>query len=379
MTKLVFWSSVDPSPTLKQLIEKLSLKGYDSDVNYLISNDSYRIKDNIILKLILKFKMYIAYPVYVVYKLLTDRNSAINIVTTNTFYTPLIVLLFSPKQNKTIHLVWDLYPNIIYYVDHKNYFLESFIVRNILYSISSRIFKRSDANIFLTEKIKENTLNTYKYVSNPQIIPVSSNNFFVYNDEKFNKINDIKIYYIGNFGIFHNVNLLIDFFKNNNQNVKNYSFHFYSSGSNYDKLKKFILNNHNDLINNVVFFNNSLNSIDYINLMNSICLSLVSLSSNADQFLFPSKVFSAMAAGQAILAICDFDSELAKLIIDNDCGWVVSPNSTIDFNNTLNHIIHNKEEIKRKMKNSFIAFNTKFNIEIISETWIRVFEEILNK
>ena len=52
-------------------------------------------------------------------------------------------------------------------------------------------------------------------------------------------------------------------------------------------------------------------------------LMIVSLASGSGNAFFPSKLFSACAAGKAIVAICDSDSELAQLVEKAGCGVVV--------------------------------------------------------
>lgn len=51
----------------------------------------------------------------------------------------------------------------------------------------------------------------------------------------------------------------------------------------------------------------------------------VSLKSEFEGLIFPSKTYGIAAAGRPILAVCDIQGELARLVRENDCGISVSP------------------------------------------------------
>jgi glycosyltransferase involved in cell wall biosynthesis len=52
---------------------------------------------------------------------------------------------------------------------------------------------------------------------------------------------------------------------------------------------------------------------------------LVTMVRGSETVVMPSKTYSAMMAGQAILAIAPEDSDLVDLIKAADCGWFVEP------------------------------------------------------
>jgi colanic acid biosynthesis glycosyl transferase WcaI len=61
---------------------------------------------------------------------------------------------------------------------------------------------------------------------------------------------------------------------------------------------------------------------DYGEMLADADLMIVSLASSSGNSFFPSKLFSACAAGKAIVAICDLNSELAQLVDKAGCGAV---------------------------------------------------------
>ncbi len=74
-----------------------------------------------------------------------------------------------------------------------------------------------------------------------------------------------------------------------------------------------------------VWFKGVQNSVDYNSMLVDADLMVVSLESGSGVSFFPSKLLSACAAGKPVLAICDRESELASVVMTNQCGFVVEP------------------------------------------------------
>ena len=72
-----------------------------------------------------------------------------------------------------------------------------------------------------------------------------------------------------------------------------------------------------------VRFADLLEGEDYNKMLTDANLMIVTLAPGSGSSFFPSKLFSACAAGKAIVAICDSDSELAQIVEKNSCGVVV--------------------------------------------------------
>jgi colanic acid biosynthesis glycosyl transferase WcaI len=68
--------------------------------------------------------------------------------------------------------------------------------------------------------------------------------------------------------------------------------------------------------------------LDYKEMLVDADLMVVSLASGSGNSVFPSKLLSACAASKPVLAICDFDSELATVVETNRFGVVVRPADT---------------------------------------------------
>ena len=87
----------------------------------------------------------------------------------------------------------------------------------------------------------------------------------------------------------------------------------------------------------------------------------------------PSKTYSALAAGQAILAICPSDSDLANLVRDENCGWVVSPGQSHEFRHALTEIVSNRSLLLLKRENAYRAGQNKFSEKSVAQKWVELF------
>lgn len=65
----------------------------------------------------------------------------------------------------------------------------------------------------------------------------------------------------------------------------------------------------------------------YSEMLAAADLSLVTLNARAAFSSLPSKVFNLMASARPILAVAPYESELAHIVREAECGWVVPPGS----------------------------------------------------
>jgi glycosyltransferase involved in cell wall biosynthesis len=90
----------------------------------------------------------------------------------------------------------------------------------------------------------------------------------------------------------------------------------------------------------------------------------------------PSKTYSAMAAGQAILAICPRDSDLADIVRAEECGWIVAPGRPQDLRGVLAEIASRRDLLQQKRVNAFAAGQGKFSEVAVGKEWIGLLEEL---
>jgi glycosyltransferase involved in cell wall biosynthesis len=110
--------------------------------------------------------------------------------------------------------------------------------------------------------------------------------------------------------------------------------------------------------------------------MQSSQIALVTMSEGSQEVVMPSKTYSAMMAGQAILAVAPEDSDLVDLIKAADCGWWVTPGNVEGFRNCLLEILSNMELLSQKRLNAFGMAHKYFGQKALSDKWAELFKRI---
>jgi glycosyltransferase involved in cell wall biosynthesis len=99
----------------------------------------------------------------------------------------------------------------------------------------------------------------------------------------------------------------------------------------------------------------SLKEADWIEAMRVSDVALVTMKPGAEGVVMPSKTYSALAAGQAVVAICPDASDLADTIRKHDCGWVVAPGDVSRLSNLFAEIASRPDELLRRRQNAWRA------------------------
>ena len=74
-------------------------------------------------------------------------------------------------------------------------------------------------------------------------------------------------------------------------------------------------------------------------------LCLVPLKRGTAQETFPSKIYTIMGAGRAVVAAADADSELAWVVQQSGCGWAVPPDDACALAQTIEQAYHSRQEL----------------------------------
>jgi glycosyltransferase involved in cell wall biosynthesis len=100
------------------------------------------------------------------------------------------------------------------------------------------------------------------------------------------------------------------------------------------------------------------------------------MSEGAQEVVMPSKTYSAMMAGQAILAVAPEDSDLVDLIKAADCGWWVRPGDVQGFQECLIEIHSNQDLLLEKRQNAYRVAHEQFGQGSLAKHWVAVFESL---
>jgi hypothetical protein len=107
-------------------------------------------------------------------------------------------------------------------------------------------------------------------------------------------------------------------------------------------------------------------------------LGLVTVKPGAENVVFPSKAFSALLAGQALIAVCPEDSDLAQLVRRHGCGWIVAPGDVEGLRRVLAQASGDRADLEERQRRAQIAGQQLYSLEALQPAWERVIEEVLS-
>lgn len=339
----------------------------------IFSDEEYRQKRSFSQQLFFRFKNYVVFPIkiFIRYRHIRNKYDLI-ICITNPFFLPYLVSFLFPSK-KLIIWLFDLYPESL--VIH-NMIRRGSKVELLLSRMTKNCINRSDAVVYVSKSHADFGATQHWKSKINQIIPLVSG--IPSHLKQIEYPNDkIIILYCGTLGLMHDYSTIFTYFKD--FNISNLiSFQFYTSGSKKLEFEHKILNQLTDNVKkeNIVL-SDSLPSEKWIYKMSESHVGLVFQSKGAGHVIFPSKLVSIISMGQAVLAICELDSELAHLITKYNCGWVVEINNVESLDLAIIEI-QKRDLLFEKRKNSLKLYNEMFSNESIVGLWKGVINRMLN-
>ena len=366
----------------------IGLNGTEVEPIFLITEKDYRAlaKTSGLKKIYLRIQMYIFYPIYLMYKAIRSPRNSIFIVSSNTFYAPLLTkIAVFWKKTKVIHLLYDLFPDAI---EVAGSIKLNGLLSKAIGLLSKGNFKYCDGTVYLGNFLKQHAESRWGKALHHQAIHISTDLSLYDNDfpvlQNFEKI---IIHYGGQLGHLHDAKSIIACIKHilESDLKDRFEFNFYVSGAQASFLEK-------SLEGLPIRIIPAVPSNVWRQDIKNYHIGLVTLSPGGSTVCLPSKTYGMMAGGLSILAVCPNWSDLAILINENNAGWIVSnspymqPSSLNylqsinevrnfdeikhDFYKTLKGIVTNIETLKVRRKNAFESVRTKFNAVTLNKQWL---------
>ena len=98
-------------------------------------------------------------------------------------------------------------------------------------------------------------------------------------------------------------------------------------------------------------------------------VSLVSLREGLEGMAVPSKIYGILAAGVPVIALVPEKSEIAYIVREENCGFVINPSDTQGLNNAILELKDNQQLRKTMGLNGRKAFEQKYTTRIIAEKY----------
>lgn len=373
--RIQFWSSVEYGGFLQGLIRELNeIPGVDAEQCYGITEKRYRSARGTVSRLWLRVQQYILYPLYLSWKLIFGQKADVVVVCTNTFYAPLVASFF---HKRVVHLVYDLFPEALV---HSGKLKRSGVLVNILHRLTQFTIKHASSNVYLGENLKSYVSTLYDTIPKDKVIPIGAD-AQLFKMEPTTTDYPIEILYCGNFGYMHEAQTLWEAWDCLGKNLDGSNnvptkWVFHCSGPRYNELVSRVEQLSDSGFQNVDV-GPGLSQRDWVKRMEASHIALVTMVPGSEQVVMPSKTYSAMCAGQAILAIAPEKSDLVYLIKKHDCGWWVEPGDVDGFCGVIKEIAHRPELVLNKRKNSFKAGHESYSQKQLAVEWMDLFNSLV--
>ena len=220
-----------------------------------------------------------------------------------------------------------------------------------------------------SEKIKV----VYNWVDTNQIYPVERTENILF-DELAIPRNKFIVSYCGNLGVPQNVEILVDCAEKMQEN-DDILFVIFGGGSREKTVKKYI---EDKKLNNLLFY--PLQPLDRAHYVYSIGdVGVVIGRKGTSNNGFPSKTWSIMAAGQAIISCFDMESELTSFIQQSKGGLTVEPDSPEELKRAILEMYCNRDITKQMGINAREYIINNFSRQRATKEIVDVLENMIKE
>lgn len=370
--RVEFWSSTEYATFLPALVRALEERGVAARQCYQVSQSDYWAARGRMARLVFRARCYGLYPLRVGLKFLRRGRAmpAVGVVCTNTFYAPQVAMLASGRRGTpVVNWVFDLYPDVLTVAGklRAGSFAERVIARSVRAS-----FHRASANVFLGERLLEHARSRFGPIPRAHVIAVGADGApFRHNAPQMRtSFSHATVLYCGNLGRMHDVDTVITAIRRGLPPDVRIAFR--GNGAGFRALEAAVGSGRGG-----VTLGANIEGAAWREAMETAEVALVTLKPGAEGVVMPSKTYSAMVAGQAILAVCPRESDLADTVLRHDAGWVVAPGDTAGLLAVLSQIENEPVEVHRRRMNAFNAGHARYDQAAIAGVWDALIKSIL--
>ena len=369
-----FCSSVSDTLFWRRMLQELTNLGWQAQEMSAMTNEDYRNNTGRFVALRRRWKMYPGFAVKLIRAGRSTRRVAIRVVTTNPFFGPWLASRTSRGSTPTINLLYDLFPDAM---EVAGVLGEDSLLSRSMAFLTRSAFKSCEATVFLGGRLRAFAECKYGPARNACVIPVGADGdpFKQHSPVPISDGQPTRFLYCGKMGRMHDTESLANLMSSAafGRSGHRMQWVFSASGTGYQKLCKILTPLHNDSLR----LGKSLDDAAWIDSMRKAHVAVVTMREGAENVVMPSKTYSAMVAGQAVLAICPSNSDLADLVKTHNCGWVVEPGDVESLTATVEQILSHPSLLQEKRENAFREGHRHYDMAAIALRWHQLLRERL--
>jgi glycosyltransferase involved in cell wall biosynthesis len=364
-----FWSSTQETNFLPALVCALGEMGWEARARFSVTEAEYRRPAGSLARIALRARAYLLYPLKLAAALRSGRQPDVVVVNTNTFYAPFFAQRSgSPGAPSVIHWVFDLFPDVLVLAGKLK---EGSLAERCLRRWVSATFDRAAVNVFLGERLRAHAEARFGPIPRSVVVPVGCDAAPFCNSPPgfWRNESPLRILYCGNLGRMHDIETILGALCLGIP--EGVELEFRGAGAGFRSLAEAV--GAQDLGAGVKL-GGSLAKDEWVRAMLRAEVALVTMRKGAEGLVMPSKAYSAMASGQALLAVCPTSSDLADAIRFSDCGWIVEPGDAAGLRRAILEILSLPEELLRRRRNAWKAGQELYDQRVLAKSWVGILE-----
>ena len=110
--------------------------------------------------------------------------------------------------------------------------------------------------------------------------------------------------------------------------------------------------------------------------LNACDLGIISFIPGMAGVSVPSRMYNVLAASKPIIAVADSESELARVVQEENVGWVVPPNRSDEVAAIIREAYHDPERLIHMGARARVAAETKYSFERVMNSYHTLFKQL---
>jgi lipopolysaccharide/colanic/teichoic acid biosynthesis glycosyltransferase len=368
-------SSVGGGPMVR-LVDALRARGREADLAYRFEPSRWRelMAKGRLGRLRARAGAVLRFPVSALRRSLS-RRAGILVPTTNPFFVPVLLVATKALHGRPVlPLLYDLYPETL---EAAGALDPESLASRLGVAANRFLMRHADGVAFIGERMGAHARHRYGAprrhatietgASTRELAGVGSD-FTVAGD-----LGDrVVASYVGNLGHMHDwETLAAGLAKLARSDLDDVAVVIAASGPGVDHLRREL----GDTDERIRFIP-PLGDRAWRALLARTDVALVTLRDEARSASIPSKVFSAMAAGAAVLAVAPRESDLADVVSQAGCGAVVQPGNSIHFYDALSRMVRDRGYLAQLQQSAAGAARDRYDLDVLAERWEQLADRV---
>lgn len=277
-----------------------------------------------------------------------------------------------------VYMNWDLYPQVIEY-GIRNVVGQT--VGRVWHSWNNRNYQKIDRMLTIGQVMAETISARLKRKIKVDVIPIAVDTSRLRPIEKTDNPFAIEhhltdkfvVLYSGKMGVGHNIELILSASRLLKAHT-DIQFVFIGNGPKYDTVKRFIEENNAKNILLLPFQSEEVFPYS----MAGGDVGIVSQEASMAHLFMPSKTYSMMACGEAIIGISSAHDDLKLLIESENIGFCVTDANPETLANAIIKLYKEPKLMVKFKRNARLTAESKFSVDIIQNEYTKLFEKLIS-